>query len=107
MLVVLGLCRWAGVSLSAVCRLLIAGGAGALSLGRRFSRCRVRASHCSGFSYCRTRAPGRGLQFVQRFNCPAACEIFPDQESNPHFLHGRATSLPLSHAYLVLPLIVR
>ena len=57
------------------------------------------ASHCSGFSCCRTRAPGRGLQFVQRFNCPAACGVFLDQESNPHFLHGQATSLPLSHVY--------
>ena len=36
---------------------------------------------------------------VQRFNRPAACEVFPDQESNPHLLHRQAAAFPLSHVH--------
>ena len=36
---------------------------------------------------------------VRRFNRPAACEVFADRESNPHFLHRQATAFPLSHVH--------
>ena len=32
-----------------------------------------------------------------RFSCPAACEIFPDQELNPCPLHWEADSQPLDY----------
>ena len=34
---------------------------------------------------------------VQGFSCSAACEIFPDQGSNPCFQRWQADSSPLSH----------
>ena len=93
MLAALGLCRRAGISLVvvgedspvAVCRLLIA----VVSL------------------VAEQGLQGAGSQFVQRFNCPAAGGIFPDQESNPRFLHWQATSLCLNHIYSSPPLMVR
>ena len=46
---------------------------------------------------------GKGLGHVasvvveHRLSCPAACAVFPEQESNPCLLHWQADSLPLSH----------
>ena len=93
MLAVLGLCRCAGISLVvvgedspvAVCQLLIAVASLVAEQGLQ----------------------GAGSQFVQRLNCPAACGIFPEQESNPRFLHWQATSLHLSRVYSSPPLMVR
>ena len=60
-------------------------------------RCGAWASHCGGFSCCRALALGvrasvvvaHGLQsagsvvVAHGLSCSAACEIFPDQDSNP------------------------
>ena len=69
---------------------------------RPLSNCDMWASHCDGFSCCRALALGclgfRGCSslklwsmssvvVVHRFNCPAACGIFPGQVLNPCPLH--------------------
>ena len=69
---------------------------------RPLSNCDMWASHCGGFSCCRALALGclgfRGCSSLQlwsmssvvvvhRFNCPAACGIFPGQVLNPCPLH--------------------
>ena len=70
----------------------------------------AQASHCSGFSCCRAQALGTwasvavvpGLQssssivMVHGLSCSVACGIFPDQGSNPYFLHWQTDSLPWS-----------
>ena len=47
--------------------------------------CGAPASRCSGFSRCRTWAPGTQASVVEvhGLNCPAACEVFLHQGSNP------------------------
>ena len=78
--------------------------------------CFVRASHCSGFSYCRARlssvwasaAVARGLTncsswasehrlnvVAHGLRCSVTCGILLDQGSNPCPLHWRADSQPL------------
>ena len=49
----------------------------------------ARATPCGGFSFCRVQALEHvGSVVVARgLSCPEACGIFPDQESNPCFLH--------------------
>ena len=90
---------------------------GLLRCARASSSCCARASHCSDFSRCRAQALGAELQYFRhmgsvvaaprlwsadsvvvghRLSCSEACEIFPDQESNPCLLHWQADSLPLS-----------
>ena len=73
--------------------------------------CGAQASNCGRFSYLGAQALGaqvsvivvHGLQSVgsvvtvQWPSYFAACEIFPDQGSNPCPLHWQADSLPLSH----------
>ena len=46
--------------------------------------CRVRASHCGGFSCCKARALSVRASVVvaHGLSCSAACGIFPDQGSN-------------------------
>ena len=53
---------------------------------------------CGGFS-CEARALGMQASVVvlRGLCCFMACEIFPDQGSNPCLLHWKAESLPLSH----------
>ena len=69
------------------------------------------ASHCSGFSCCKARAPGAqgsvtavsGLEStglvveVHGLSCSEACGTFLDQGSSLSFLHWWVDSLPLSH----------
>ena len=80
----------------------------------RLSICRVRVSHCCGFSCygawalgppdvtrCGTwtqqlRLPGSKAQ-VHGFGCCRACGIFPCQGWNPCLLHWQVDSLPLNH----------
>ena len=38
---------------------------------------------------------------AHELNCPKACGIFPDQESNPCLLNWQADSLPLSHSVIL------
>ena len=49
----------------------------------------AQGSHCSGFSCCRAQILGRtdSLVVVEGLSCSKACEIFPDQGSNPCPLH--------------------
>ena len=75
-------------------------------------RCGAQASHCSGFSCCRAWALGTrasvvmahglsscGLRALERrlvvahgLRCSTACEIFPDEGSNPCPLHCQVDS---------------
>ena len=66
--------------------------------------CGARASHCGGFSCCGAQALGMQASIVVAHrlqsagpvavahgtSCSAACEIFPDQGSNPRPLHWQA-----------------
>ena len=83
------------------------------------SSCDVQASHCWGFSCCRTQALGTratsvvvthrlsscssrlrstGSEVVAHgLSCSPACGIFLDQGLNPHLLHWQVDSLLLSH----------
>ena len=61
----------------------------------------MQVSHCGGFSCCSSWGlEHRGsLDVVHMLSCSSACEIFPDQRSNPHPLHrdfpgGSDHSLP-------------
>ena len=59
-----------------------------------FSSCGKKASHCSGFSYCRSWAlvcKGSVLK-THRLSCLQACGIFPNQGSNPYPLYQQADS---------------
>ena len=69
------------------------------SCGKQTLRRGARASHCSGFSCCGTRALGMQASVVvaHRPSSSAACGIFPDQGSNPRSLHWQADSQPLRH----------
>ena len=62
------------------------------------------SSRCTGLSLSRplllwsTGSRHAGSVIVaHRPSCSAACEIFPDQGSNPHPLHWQADSQPLRH----------
>ena len=59
-----------------------------------FSSCSKRASQCSGLSGCSTQALEQVAVAVvgHRFRCPVACEIFPDQGSNPRPRHRQMDS---------------
>ena len=66
--------------------------------------CDAWASPCCGFSCCIAQALGHvgcskcGSRALEpRLGCSKACEIFLDQESNPHLLLSQADSLPRSH----------
>lgn len=54
-------------------------------------------TYCSGLSRCRAQARGSSVVTVCGLNCPAACEIFPDQGSNPRPLHRQVDSQLLDH----------
>ena len=56
--------------------------------------CGARASHCGGFSCCGSRALGAwaSVAVARGLSCSAACEIFPDQGSNPCPLHRQVDS---------------
>ena len=64
------------------------------------------ASHCSGFSCCRTWALGMQASVLQHMGSgvvvhvlsfPGACRIFPEQESNPCTPHWQADAQPQDH----------
>ena len=59
--------------------------------------CGAQASHCGGFSCCRTRALGPWASVVVAcgLSCSMACGIFPDQGLNPCSLHWQVDSYPL------------
>ena len=63
------------------------------------SSCGVRASHCSGLSCSRAQALGHvgSAVVAHKLSCPAACEIFQDQQSNLCSLHWQMDSSPLDH----------
>ena len=83
------------------------------------SSCNARASHCSGFSWCRAQALACArLQYLQHtgsvvvaprlsttgsvvvahgLSCSAVYGVFLDQVSNPCFLQWQADSSPLRH----------
>ena len=59
--------------------------------------CRAQALGLAGFSSCSSRLQSTASAVVTHgLNCSAACEIFPDQGSNPCLLHRQADSSPLS-----------
>ena len=62
-------------------------------------QCKAPASHCGGFSCCRTQAPGTWASVVvaHRPSFPAACEKFPDQRSNQCPLNRQVDSYLLHH----------
>ena len=59
-----------------------------------FASCSVQASHCCGFSSCGALDLGYGGSVVvsHGLSFPVACEIFPDQGSNPCPLHWQEDS---------------
>ena len=100
--------------------LFIFGCTGFSLLQRLFSSCRergllfscyMRASHCSGFSFCRVWALGHmgfsscsswalspdSIVVAQGLSSSVAYGIFPDQGSNPRLLHWQVDSLTMNH----------
>ena len=67
--------------------------------GRVLSGCTAQTSHCSGFSSHRAWAPGHtsSIVVVYQLSCLMACEIFPDQGSNPCPLHWQLNFQPVDH----------
>ena len=61
----------------------------------QLSNCSARVSYCGGFSCCRAWA------LKLRLSCFVACEIFPDQGSNPSpaRAHGFFTTEPPGKPY--------
>ena len=84
----------------------IFGSAGFSLLGRLFSSCSARVSHCSDFSSCgawalvvevpRLQRTG-SIVGVHKLSCSLACGTFLNQGLNLCFLLWQADSLPLSH----------
>ena len=54
--------------------------------------CCVPSSHCRGFSCCKAQAVSMWASVVVAYglNCPTACQIFPEQGSNPCRLDWQA-----------------
>ena len=83
-------CGKQGLLFVAVRRLLIA----VASLVAEHKSSRAQGSRCAGFSSCGSRALGAqaSVVVVHGLSCSAACEIFPDQGSNPCPLHWQVDS---------------
>ena len=61
-------------------------------------RCRAESLGLAGFSSCSSGLQSTGSTVVTHgLNRTSACEIFPDQGSNPCLLHWQVNSSPLSH----------